>query len=188
MKFICTALVLGSLLAMQLALAENSSDSLTEIVVTAQRRAERLQDVPEAISALSGDLLNQMRLQGNADLAAYVPSLFFRRAGPGRDNPGNPRPRHRLWTRARCVALCERNPTRYPHRRLRRCAGHRLLRRRSRRSTAWAAGTLYGASSMGGAIRILTAQPDPSAYRRECRSRRLEHRRAAAQDISRSRP
>ena len=83
MKFICTAFVLGNLLAMQLALAENSSDSLNEIVVTAQRRAERLQDVPEAISALGGDMLNQMRLQGNADLAAYVPSLSFDVLGPG---------------------------------------------------------------------------------------------------------
>ena len=59
------------------------SDSLDEIVVTAQRRAERLQDVPAAITALSGDTLNQMRLQGNADLAAYVPSLSFDVLGPG---------------------------------------------------------------------------------------------------------
>src|SRR5271156_4882200 len=74
MKLIRPALALGSLLAIQPALAQNSGDSLDEIVVTAQRRAERLQDVPEAISALSGDMLHQMRLQGNADLAAYVPS------------------------------------------------------------------------------------------------------------------
>ena len=83
MKFIWTAFALGSLLAMQPAAAENPGDSLDEIVVTAQRRAERLQDVPAAITAMSGDALNQMRLQGNADLAAYVPSLSFDVLGPG---------------------------------------------------------------------------------------------------------
>jgi iron complex outermembrane receptor protein len=83
MKFICTPLVLVGLLATQADSAENSGDSLEEIVVTAQRRAERLQDVPAAITALSGDTLNQMRLQGNADLAAYVPSLSFDVLGPG---------------------------------------------------------------------------------------------------------
>src|SRR5580692_12240655 len=83
MKFIHTVFALGSIFAIQLAPAASSSDSLDEIVVTAQRRAERLQDVPAAITALSGDLLNQMRLQGNADLAAYVPSLSFDVLGPG---------------------------------------------------------------------------------------------------------
>src|SRR5580700_4987742 len=83
MKFICTALVSGSLMVIQPAPAQTSSNSLDEIVVTAQRRAERLQDVPEAITALSGDMLNQMHLQGNADLATHVPSLSFDVLGPG---------------------------------------------------------------------------------------------------------
>ena len=83
MKLICMGLLGGSLLAIQPATADNSGKSLDEIVVTAQRRAERLQDVPAAITALSGDALNQMRLQGNADLAAYVPSLSFDVLGPG---------------------------------------------------------------------------------------------------------
>ena len=34
-----------------------ADDALEEVVVTAQRRTERLQDVPEAITALSGDSL-----------------------------------------------------------------------------------------------------------------------------------
>src|SRR3984957_12285747 len=83
MRLMCAALLGGSLLVIQRAPAQNSSDSLDEIVVTAQRRTERLQDVPAAITALSGDLLNQMHLQGTADLAAYVPSLSFDVLGPG---------------------------------------------------------------------------------------------------------
>jgi outer membrane receptor protein involved in Fe transport len=51
MKFTCQALAFASLLTVQTVAAQTSSDSLTEIVVTAQRRAERLQDVPAAITA-----------------------------------------------------------------------------------------------------------------------------------------
>jgi outer membrane receptor protein involved in Fe transport len=76
-------IVLGGLITSTSVAMAASSDALDEIVVTAQRRAERLQDVPAAITALSGDTLNQMRLQGNADLAAYVPSLSFDVLGPG---------------------------------------------------------------------------------------------------------
>ena len=63
MKFTSSALAFAGLLTVQTVDAQTSGDSLTEIVVTAQRRAERLQDVPAAISALSGDTLNQMHLQ-----------------------------------------------------------------------------------------------------------------------------
>ncbi|MCC2975173.1 TonB-dependent receptor [Sphingomonas sp. PL-96] len=52
-----------------------------EIVVTAQKREERLQDVPVAVSVVSGDLIAQ---QGgiNLESAQYlVPTLNFRKAG-----------------------------------------------------------------------------------------------------------
>ncbi|WP_426165938.1 TonB-dependent receptor [Sandarakinorhabdus sp. DWP1-3-1] len=53
----------------------------TEIVVTAQKRSERLQDVPLAVSVVSGDVLAR---QGAVNLegAQYlVPSLNFRKSG-----------------------------------------------------------------------------------------------------------
>ena len=56
---------------------------LEEVVVTAQRREERLQDVPAAISSLSGEDLNRRNLLGNADLAARVPGLSLEVQGPG---------------------------------------------------------------------------------------------------------
>ena len=67
-----TALVLAGLPTLTVAAAD---DQLEEIVVTAQKRSERLQDVPAAITAVSGDALNELHLQGNADLARSVPSL-----------------------------------------------------------------------------------------------------------------
>lgn len=46
-----------------------------EIVVTAQKRAERLSDVPIAITAFSGDRLAQLPVKDLQDFTAIVPSL-----------------------------------------------------------------------------------------------------------------
>lgn len=48
-----------------------------EIVVTAQRRAERLTDVPISISVLSGDDLAASGVRATDDLTAVVPGLNF---------------------------------------------------------------------------------------------------------------
>lgn len=47
----------------------------TDIVVTAQRSEERLQDVPISISVLSGDALEQSRAQGLTEVLRTVPGV-----------------------------------------------------------------------------------------------------------------
>jgi iron complex outermembrane recepter protein len=163
MKFICAVLVVGNVFAIQAAPAENSSDSLDEIIVTAQRRAERLQDVPAAITALSGDTLNQMRLQGNADLAAYVPSLSFDVLGPGETTLAirglgtsyGLEPAVSLYVNETPLDIRTDGYAGAPDIDFFDVDRVEVLRGPQ--------GTLYGSSSMGGAVRILTAQPDPSA-------------------------
>ena len=56
---------------------------LTDIVVTANRRAERNQDVPIAITALSADRLEQQGITKEQDLQASVPSLVVGPNGQG---------------------------------------------------------------------------------------------------------
>jgi iron complex outermembrane recepter protein len=163
MKLICIGLVGASLLAIQPAAAENSGNSLDEIVVTAQRRAERLQDVPAAITALSGDTLNQMRLEGNADLAAYVPSLSFDVLGPGETTLAirglgtsyGLEPAVSLYINETPLDIRTDGFAGAPDIDFFDVDRVEVLRGPQ--------GTLYGSSSMGGAVRILTAQPDPSA-------------------------
>lgn len=48
---------------------------LSEIVVTAQRRSENLQDVPISVSALSGEALEAQRITQPSDLISFVPNL-----------------------------------------------------------------------------------------------------------------
>ena len=61
--------------------ANTSSDSstdgleLTEIVVTAQKRSENLQDVPLAVSAISGDSLKSRGITDTSSLMGALPSL-----------------------------------------------------------------------------------------------------------------
>ncbi len=51
------------------------TSTLEEIVVTAQKRTERLQDVPVSVSTVSAASLEAVHATSLADYAAYVPSL-----------------------------------------------------------------------------------------------------------------
>jgi iron complex outermembrane receptor protein len=58
------------------------ASGLSEIIVTAQRRAENLQDVPIAVSAVTADMLAQSGVDTSRDLPQIVPSVQLTRSGP----------------------------------------------------------------------------------------------------------
>lgn len=53
----------------------NPDGGLAEIVVTAQRRSQSVQDVPIAIAALSGEQLSEAGVRDPRDLTLLIPSL-----------------------------------------------------------------------------------------------------------------
>jgi iron complex outermembrane recepter protein len=55
--------------------ANQDTTKLEEIVVTAQKRAQNLQDVPASVEALSGDLLQRTNVDSVQDLSRSVPGL-----------------------------------------------------------------------------------------------------------------
>jgi len=57
--------------------ANTADTALEEVVVTAQRRSEDLQNVPIAITAISGDTLQKAGVESVGDLAQLTPSLQF---------------------------------------------------------------------------------------------------------------
>lgn len=57
--------------------AAYESESLEEIVVTSQKRVERLQDVPLAVTAISGESLSEAGINDTTRLSSLTPSLTF---------------------------------------------------------------------------------------------------------------
>ncbi|CAB1368346.1 TonB-dependent receptor [Denitratisoma oestradiolicum] len=71
------------LISLMYSSASISADALEEVIVTAQKRAERIQDVPIAISAISGAQLETRGIEGVANLNSLAPNLMYR------DNPAS---------------------------------------------------------------------------------------------------
>lgn len=69
------ALAVGSLLAAAPAL----SAELDEVVVTARKQVERLQDVPIAVTAFSSEALTERNARDIFDLASFTPGFSFER-------------------------------------------------------------------------------------------------------------
>lgn len=58
------------------AFAQDGSLGLEEIIVTAQRRAESVQDIPVAVSAFGAADLDVRNIRNAIDLVGYIPNLF----------------------------------------------------------------------------------------------------------------
>ncbi|MEO0995930.1 MAG: TonB-dependent receptor [Pseudomonadota bacterium] len=57
--------------------SRGSTSTLEEIVVTARKREENLQEVPISVSAFSGDLLQELQIRNPSEIAAYTPGFSF---------------------------------------------------------------------------------------------------------------
>ena len=75
----------GTAHAQQTAAAETPAVATNngEIIVTAQRRNESLQDVPMTLQALSADSLSKLNVTTFNDLLKYTPNVTFGNNGPG---------------------------------------------------------------------------------------------------------
>ena len=67
--------------ATQTAPAEANVTGIQDIIVTAQKRSETLQDVPIAVSAFSEQSLRAQGLDGAANLVQSIPNVSFQRRG-----------------------------------------------------------------------------------------------------------
>src|SRR5215210_1525118 len=65
---------------------QTTSGGLEEVIVTAQRRAENLQDVPLSIQALTGETLSQLNVTTVEEFVRFVPNVTTATLGPGQSN------------------------------------------------------------------------------------------------------
>lgn len=93
----CSVAVAAMALAISPAMAQGDAETAgatemshgpREIVVTARKRGENLIDVPVAISALSGDALQQRGVQGLNELNDFVPGLRYQNSSANRNDRG----------------------------------------------------------------------------------------------------
>ena len=137
-----------------------------EIVVTAQRRDESIQRVPISIQALSPVTLQQHQVQSFDDYTKLLPSVSFQSLGPGKSqlffrgvtsgSEGDA-----LSTLPTAGVYLDDTPVTtigglldvhiYDVSRVEALSGPQ--------------GTLFGASSLSGTLRIITNKPDPSGFK-----------------------
>ncbi|HPF26986.1 MAG TPA: TonB-dependent receptor [Steroidobacteraceae bacterium] len=73
--YVFTALAAG--LAASIAAAQNAPPGIQEVIVTARKQAESLQDVPLSVLPISGEALQKARIASITDIANAVPGLQY---------------------------------------------------------------------------------------------------------------
>ena len=159
-----------------------AGNEITEVVVTAQRRSENLQDVPITIQAISGQQLQQLNVVGFNDLLKYTPNVTFSGNGPGTGNifmrglggsgSGNqsqsttaPFPNVALYLDDQSMQFPARNNDVY------------LVDMERVEVLEGPQGTLFGGGAQAGAIRYITNKPRLDATSGEVNGRLRHHRR-----------
>jgi iron complex outermembrane recepter protein len=150
------------------AMAQDAVDETAEeggIIVTANKREQNLQDVPAAVSAIGNEQLDQLQVSELQDVVKYLPSVTIQQGGPGfaqvyfRGVASGENANHSASLPTVGTYLDEMPITTiqgaldihaYDLARVEALAGPQ--------------GTLYGASSMAGTLKLITNQPDTSGF------------------------
>src|SRR5213082_1093392 len=66
--------------------ATGTGNELQEVIVTAERRAESIQNVPITIQALTSETLGQLNVKTFDDFVKYLPNVTAGSIGPGQSN------------------------------------------------------------------------------------------------------
>ncbi len=138
-----------------LGLATPALAQIDEIVVTATKKEQSLQKVGMAITAIKADTLEKMGAQDFYDFAATVPNLGFGNESDGRFNANSPSIRGVFGDNTTGFYIDDTPMPQSIQPRVIDVERIEVLRGPQ--------GTLYGARSMGGTIRLITKQPDLSS-------------------------
>lgn len=160
-----TTMAVSAFALMQPAVSAQSADadefSFEEIIVTANKREQRLIDVPMAISTMQGTELEQRGIDSIQDLSFAVPGLTMREDGPGS---------YQVFLRGLANAYGGGSLTSiYQDEIPMVLTGYDILPTRTLdiariEVLKGPQGTLYGQGAVGGAIRYITNRPNLSEF------------------------
>ncbi len=172
-RYVPLAAAISAVLAgVPVAYAQEKTGALEDVVVTATKRSENLQDVPVSIQALGTEKLEELHVTNLDTYVKYLPSVTINR-GNGQGNSGQPGTSHvsmrgvnsggdgnHSGSQPTVGTYLDEEPMTtadgtldvhvYDIARVEVLAGPQ--------------GTLYGASSEAGTIRIITNKADPKAF------------------------
>jgi len=135
---------------------------LEEVTVTARKRTENLQSVPESIQAITAQTIEQAGLRGMEDYVRFIPSLNIVQA-----NPGTAMVVFRGIADAQSAFIAEPSAAVYLDEQSLVVTGQpnpRMVDIERIEALSGPQGTLYGASAQSGVLRIVTNKPDPTAF------------------------
>ncbi len=143
--------------------AEATGDiMLEEVTVTARKRAENLQTVPESIQAISAQTIEQAGLRDMGDYVRFIPSLNIVEA-----NPGTAMVVFRGIADAQSTFIAMPSAAVYLDEQSLVLNGQpnpRMVDIERVEALSGPQGSLYGASAQAGVLRIVTNKPDPTAF------------------------
>ncbi len=157
------AAAISAVLSMAGTASAQTVTGLDEVIVTATKRAERLQDVPESITAFDSEAIAMRGLQQVDDLAKMVPGLSLGQREPGATTivfrgvassgiAFGAASSSALYLDEQPITQSGANPD------------PRLIDIERVEALRGPQGTLYGASSQSGTLRIITNKPDPAGF------------------------
>lgn len=169
-SLIVTTALTGSLFVMSTAAGQEvgvneTGRVLEEIIVTAQKREQNLQEVAISVQVLGEEQLEQLNISSFDDYVQYLPSVSFQGRGPGQSqiymrgvsdggdgNFSGTSPSVALYLDEQPVTAIGRNLDvhTYDIARIETIPGPQ--------------GTLYGANSQAGTIRIITNKPNTEEF------------------------
>ena len=142
----------------------SSNETIEEIIVTASKKEENIQDVPMSVQAVSAAELDKKNIKSLEDISNISPAVSFNNVGPGKSNfyirgvsdgaimnsYASPEATTALYIDEQPLTAASLTPDLhiYDIERVEVLMGPQ--------------GTLYGASSTSGNIKIITKKPDPS--------------------------
>jgi outer membrane receptor protein involved in Fe transport len=135
---------------------------LEEVLVTARKRTESVMDIPESIQAISGRELKQAGLNTMDDYVRFIPSMSYVSTSPGSANiifRGIADAAYNFIAEpTAALYLDEQSLT------LNRTPDPRMVDIERIEALSGPQGTLYGASSQSGLLRVITNKPDPTSF------------------------
>lgn len=151
-------LVVGASAAALSAMAQPAAAQsvIQELVVTAQRREQALQDVPVAVSAFSEDTLKTQRLDGGQNLLQAIPNVNFSRSNFGGYNFSIRGIGTKVVGSGEAGVSFHQNNSPLTANRLADAEFYDVDRVEVLRGPQ---GTLYGRNATGGVVNVITAKP-----------------------------